>query len=289
MNWWRPGEQRLQKHERSGCKLLLRGKQQQNKLFGEAPVSFPPCITSSPTPSPLPLCPLSFLLLLRREELVKFAIAGDTDSIRETLQRMAAEADAENAKPRAAAETRDERGNSLLALAAWHGHYDTAELLLTHYKTCDPLLEETERKGWTPVALAAFHNQPKVLRLLLEHGGDPRIANAYNSNAFQLGAQHPEVMQVLNGAGKSPSSFALVLPSLFCGVLLAAEGVHNPLVNKGGGGGGEGEEGEKEGGKKGGEMKPKAEAKPKAAAKKSTGKGTKGTKKKAAAAAAPKK
>ena len=77
---------------------------------------------------------------------MKFAIAGDTDSIRETLQRMAAEADAENAKPRATAETRDERGNSLLALAAWHGHYDTAELLLTHYKTCDPLLEETERK-----------------------------------------------------------------------------------------------------------------------------------------------
>ena len=46
-----------------------------------------------------------------------------------------------------------------------------------------------DQKGWTPVQIAAFHGFPKIVSLLLEHGADPRMKNAYNKDAFALAAE----------------------------------------------------------------------------------------------------
>jgi hypothetical protein len=41
-------------------------------------------------------------------------------------------------------------------------------------------------KGWTCVCIAVFHDARRVLKLLLEHGGDPNIRSSYNKNAWDL-------------------------------------------------------------------------------------------------------
>ncbi|KAG1695241.1 hypothetical protein DVH05_020621 [Phytophthora capsici] len=39
-------------------------------------------------------------------------------------------------------------------------------------------------RGWTPVAIAVFHEAKKSLRLLLDNGADPNLKNQYNKNAY---------------------------------------------------------------------------------------------------------
>ena len=41
-------------------------------------------------------------------------------------------------------------------------------------------------KGWTCVCIAVFHDSRKVLKLLLQHGGDPNIYSSYHKNAWDL-------------------------------------------------------------------------------------------------------
>ena len=43
-----------------------------------------------------------------------------------------------------------------------------------------------DMKGWTCVCIAVFHDSKRVLKLLLEHGGDPNIRSSYNKNAWDL-------------------------------------------------------------------------------------------------------
>jgi len=141
-----------------------------------------------------------------QEELVQLTIAGDTEGLKSRLLELAEEAeDANTKRPRGSANSRDERGCTLLGLAAQYGHKDIVELLLTHHKTCDEgniFLEAgqdsmecitfragvnaKDQKGWTPVQLAVFHEQVPCLRLVLEHGANPRIKNSYNKSAFDL-------------------------------------------------------------------------------------------------------
>ena len=135
-----------------------------------------------------------------RAELLQLAMDGQTDDLKAALTRQADDAVAEGRKrPRANARIRDDRGNTLLALAAWHGHVATAEMLLTHHNTLSETLEEMEHKafqcgdvnardmkGWTPIALACFHGHPKVAALLLEHGAQPTLKNRFGKNCFAI-------------------------------------------------------------------------------------------------------
>ena len=64
---------------------------------------------------------------------VDLTLRKDTKGLVECLDRMADEArDANDRIPRGTAMARDERGNTLLALAAWHGAAAIAAELLTH-------------------------------------------------------------------------------------------------------------------------------------------------------------
>ncbi|CAK4110367.1 unnamed protein product [Aphanomyces euteiches] len=69
-------------------------------------------------------------------------------------------------------------------------------MLLTHWKIFQddshPLIRHDEKakqvylKGWTPIAIAVFHQSKRTARVLLEHGANPRLKNQYNKNAMDL-------------------------------------------------------------------------------------------------------
>jgi hypothetical protein len=64
----------------------------------------------------------------------------------------------------------DDKGDSLLMLAACHGHADAVTALLR--RRVDP--DRTDGKGRTPLAGAVLKGEDAVVRALLDGGADPR-------------------------------------------------------------------------------------------------------------------
>lgn len=64
----------------------------------------------------------------------------------------------------------NDEGNTLVMLAAYHGHAGTVEALLR--RGADP--NRTNDRGQTPIAGAVFKSEPDVVRALLDGGADPR-------------------------------------------------------------------------------------------------------------------
>jgi hypothetical protein len=168
-----------------------------------------------------------------RKELVEKAENGDIEGIKEMLTLIADESKQSNSKPRGSVEVRNDLGQSLLSIAAQNDNEALAEFLLTYWKTVDTDrwdLSEGEvspeakifkanpnsrdLKGWTCVCISVFHDSMKVLRLLLEHGGDPNIRSSYNKNAWDLSKDevdaaekvvksHADIRQILEEFNKS--------------------------------------------------------------------------------------
>ncbi|TVL93264.1 ankyrin repeat domain-containing protein [Streptomyces sp. SAJ15] len=67
----------------------------------------------------------------------------------------------------------NDKGDSLLMLAAYHGHADTVAALL--HRGADP--NRPNDRGQTPLAGAVFKGEPDVLRALLDGGADPRLGS----------------------------------------------------------------------------------------------------------------
>jgi uncharacterized protein len=65
----------------------------------------------------------------------------------------------------------DAVGNTLLMLAAYHGHADTVSALLTLGADSD----RTNDRGQSPLSGAVFKGQDKVVRVLLAAGADPDV------------------------------------------------------------------------------------------------------------------
>ena len=63
----------------------------------------------------------------------------------------------------------DAAGNTLLMLAAYHGHAATVALLAERGADVDRVND----RGQTPLAGAVFKAEPDVVRTLLAHGSDP--------------------------------------------------------------------------------------------------------------------
>ena len=157
------------------------------------------------------------------KELVALAIAGDERIFMDRVEELTMEALNNREKPRGKCMARDERGNTLLMIAAAKGHLNLAKRLLTHWQTLDPEFDADERKlwyvsvnardnkGWNATCIAAFHCHRAMLELLLEHGGDPTARNVYGKNSFWFGQDEldngetmvlrdrSDVREVLNG------------------------------------------------------------------------------------------
>ncbi|MGO4426265.1 ankyrin repeat domain-containing protein [Streptomyces sp. MCAF7] len=67
----------------------------------------------------------------------------------------------------------DDKGDSLLMLAAYHGHAATVSSLL--HRGADP--DRPNESGQTPIAGAAFKGEEEVVRVLLAAGADPRAGS----------------------------------------------------------------------------------------------------------------
>ena len=76
----------------------------------------------------------------------------------------------------------NDRGDTLLMLAAYHGHADAVRLLLE--RGADP--DRANDRGQTPLAGAVFKGADDVLSALLEGGADPRAGQPSAVDTAQM-------------------------------------------------------------------------------------------------------
>ena len=73
-------------------------------------------------------------------------------------------------------------GDSLLMLAAYHGHVDTLRLILAHGG--DP--NTANDRGQTPLAGAVFKDYPEIVQVLVDAGADPDAGTPSARAAAQM-------------------------------------------------------------------------------------------------------
>lgn len=97
---------------------------------------------------------------------------------------------------------RNEKGDSLLMLASYHGHGDAVRVLLHHGG--DP--ELANDRGQTPLAAAAFKGDAGVVRLLLERGAlvDGRGEGARTALMVAAMFDRAEIVEMLLARGADP-------------------------------------------------------------------------------------
>ncbi|KUF99317.1 hypothetical protein AM588_10009527 [Phytophthora nicotianae] len=155
-----------------------------------------------------------FALMQIHSELLEIARDGIVEDLEKRLEQLADEALETGERPRACADIRDEKGCTLLALAAQYDRVEMVSLLVSKGKALEiqaremlaatvssaqkEVVEKTtmlarvwkvnvnsrDCRGWTPVAIAVFHEAKKSLRVLLDNGADPSLKNQYNKNAY---------------------------------------------------------------------------------------------------------
>ena len=86
----------------------------------------------------------------------------------------------------------NQSGDSLVMLAAYHGHAETLAMLLE--RGADP--NRVNDKGQTPLAGAVFKGKPEVVRLLVAAGADPDAGHPSATQAAALFAR-PDLMELL--------------------------------------------------------------------------------------------
>lgn len=88
---------------------------------------------------------------------------------------------------------RDDRGNNVLHIAVTHDKLDCVVMLLEEYSLD---VNTRDAKGWTPIAISAFHGHKNLCKELIGRKGDPMIENAYRKDAFQV-AKDDEIKETL--------------------------------------------------------------------------------------------
>jgi ankyrin repeat protein len=83
-------------------------------------------------------------------------------------------------------------GDSLLMLAAYHGHAETVQLILEHGAEAN----SANDRGQTPLAGAAFKGYADVARILLDAGADPDAGTPSARAAAQMFAR-TEILDLL--------------------------------------------------------------------------------------------
>jgi ankyrin repeat protein len=92
----------------------------------------------------------------------------------------------------------DQYGNPLLCIAAMGGlpereFPDVVKFLLE--KKLDP--NQRGMGGSTPIMNAVIHHAPQVLRLLLDHGADPKLATPPDHPLAEYAGDSPEILKLL--------------------------------------------------------------------------------------------
>jgi len=80
----------------------------------------------------------------------------------------------------------NDSGDSLLMLAAYHGHPDTVQALLE--RGADP--GRANDRGQTPLAGAVFKKEPEIVRALLDAGADPAAGHPSAAETATMFGNH---------------------------------------------------------------------------------------------------
>ena len=99
---------------------------------------------------------------------------------------------------------RNDKGDSLVMLASYHGHADAVRVLLQH--NADANLRNDN--GQTPIAGAAFKGFREVIETLLEHGADVEGASPDGRTALMIAAMfnRVEIVDLLIARGANPDA-----------------------------------------------------------------------------------
>jgi len=120
-------------------------------------------------------CPPDSQLVTIAHACFDFARAGDTERLRTYV---------ENGVP---ANLTDAVGNTLLMLAAHHGHAETVRALVE--KGADP--DRTNDRGQSPLAGAILKGEDGVVAALLSAGADPDLGTpSARATALTFGRDH---------------------------------------------------------------------------------------------------
>lgn len=95
----------------------------------------------------------------------------------------------------------DEKGNSLLMLASYHGNLEATRLLLE--RGADP--EKRNLRNQTPIAGVAFKGNLEVMKLLVAGGADPSVDQGGGRLPIQFAALfgHTEIVRYLESVSSS--------------------------------------------------------------------------------------
>jgi hypothetical protein len=145
--------------------------------------------TQAPLP-PMAAAELDDATLAFARRVFGYARAGETAELSDLLGR---------GLP---ANLRNERGDSLLMLACYHGHPDTARVLLEH--GADP--EIINDAGQAPLHGAAFKGDLGTATLLLDHGARPDTAGPSGKTALLFAAMfnRVDIARLLLARGADP-------------------------------------------------------------------------------------
>ncbi|MFI9204270.1 ankyrin repeat domain-containing protein [Streptomyces sp. NPDC053048] len=88
----------------------------------------------------------------------------------------------------------NDRGDSLVMLAAYHGHADAVSALLQ--RGADP--DRPNDRGQTPLAGAVFKGESDVVRILVEHGADPAAGTPSAIDTAAMFARQ-DLLDILQG------------------------------------------------------------------------------------------
>lgn len=93
----------------------------------------------------------------------------------------------------------DEKGNSLLMLASYHGHLQLTELLLKSGAAPD----QRNARNQTPLAGVAFKGGLEIAKLLVKHGADPNADQGGGRFPIQFAAMfgNPDIVAFLSSLG----------------------------------------------------------------------------------------
>lgn len=189
-------------------------------------------------------------------ELLELARKGDLAEITTQLEQLADEVVDSGERPRACADIRDERGSTLLALAAQFDHVDLVTALVTKWKELEQqardaaaassaqVQQQTAKRlqvlakvwktnvnardcrDWTPVAIAVFHESKKSLHVLLDNGADPGLKNQYNKDAYYFAKDD---LDAAHNIVKSRAEVRMLTCCLCECRLLVNDPIHRPI------------------------------------------------------------
>jgi ankyrin repeat protein len=100
------------------------------------------------------------------------------------------------------ADLRNQNGDTLIMLAAYHGHLDVVRVLLDHH--ANP--ELANDRGQTPLAGAVFKGYLDIIRLMLERGAQVDGASPDGKTPLMMAAMfnHASITELLLAHGADP-------------------------------------------------------------------------------------